>query len=120
MIAAKTSSAITIREVHVVGQRPIGAGSGMSIKPATGSLGIALSMSCSGRSTSSAPNIHLRQQAEQVVQLLDGFLRGAQRQNRNPVFVGPGENAAQTGLAHFQDVLSYADVADINRDMQFA
>src|SRR5262245_61385639 len=97
-IKPATRSAIAIRDVHVWGQRLTALGRGISISPATGSSGIvggaALSMRRSCRAAPCAAVAHLRQESEQMVQLIHRFFGRAQGQDRNSILARPGENAA--------------------------
>src|SRR6476659_1842973 len=114
---------IAIREVDVAGQRLIACGNGISISPATGSLGIvevpSLSTESSLDARPCAPFDDLRQQSQQMMQLVHGFFGSTQRQNRNAEITRPLKDAAQTGLAHIQNILTCAAMRDIERDLQF-
>src|SRR5262245_23083982 len=99
-------SATAIHEVQVCGQKLIAVGSVISIKPATGSSGIAVAVLSMGHSPRDAPRRGLRQQSKQMMQLIDWLFRCAQRQHRNAEFACPCEDPAQPGLAHVQNVTS--------------
>src|SRR5262249_818938 len=119
-ITPRVRSAIASREVQVVGKRLIAAGSGISIRPATGSLGMILSMRRSGRSGARTANIHLWQQAEQMVKLLYRLLRSAQGQYRYAVFVSPRKHVTQSSLAHLKNIFSCVTLTDVDGDLQLA
>src|SRR5262245_6319366 len=108
-----------MREGQVCGRRLTGGGSGMSIRPASGSDGGAASAMGSppGRATSAAP---AGPTAEQMADLLRRILGGAERDHGHAKIARPGEYVAQARLAHLENILAHAVAADIEADLQLA
>src|SRR3954464_1370881 len=100
---------MAMREVQVCGHRLTGGGSGISIRPATGSAGTACA-SAKGRlrlRRPSATSVARRQTAEQMAQLLRSVVRRAERENGHTEIARPGKHPLQPLLRERLEVLPH-------------
>src|SRR5262245_66187758 len=105
-----------MRDGQVCGRRLTGAGSGMSIRPASGSAGgvvAASAMRRPRRRAAAATSAAAGQAAEQMADLLRRILGGAERDHGDAEIARPREHVAQAGLAHLEHILAYAVAADV-------
>src|SRR5262252_8631663 len=121
-IAAASSNAIAIRDSQVCGNRLTCCGSGMSIRPATGSacVGCTSAKGCLRLAVAATARVTGRECPKEATELRSRFLGSTQRQHRNADLVRPCEDAVQALMGRLLDALADAVASDMELDLQLA